>query len=130
MICGSCAGALELQCQHQAPDRMSRVCACCGIVRVKFAAEKRFSSLVFIASMQSPKVLCDSTAPQRTSFNMCVVFPGTRDEDMEGKRMGMCINQWSEWGMGLTYDGCMKCSGELSDKGGLKDIWLIVKGEV
>ena len=68
-ICGCWADALELQCQHQAPDWMSRVCVCCGVVRVKFAAEKQFSSLVFIASLQSPKVLCDSRAPQRTCFN-------------------------------------------------------------
>jgi hypothetical protein len=52
VICGCWAEALELQCQHQAPDQMSRVCVCCGIVRVKFAAEKQFSSLVFIASVQ------------------------------------------------------------------------------
>jgi hypothetical protein len=51
MICGSRAEALELQCQHQALDRMSRVCVCCGVVRVKFVAEKQFSSLVFIASL-------------------------------------------------------------------------------
>ena len=52
VIYGCWAEALELQCQHQALDRMSRVCVCCGIVRVKFAAEKQFSSLVFIASLQ------------------------------------------------------------------------------
>ena len=51
-ICGCWAEALELQCQHQAPDRMSRVCVYCGVVRVKIAAEKRFSSLVLIASLQ------------------------------------------------------------------------------
>ena len=51
-ICGCWAEALELQCQHQAPDRMSRVCVYCGVVRVKLAAEKRFSSFVFIASLQ------------------------------------------------------------------------------
>ena len=38
VICGCWAGALELQCQHQALDQMSRVC--CGVVRVKFVAEK------------------------------------------------------------------------------------------
>ena len=40
----------------------------CGVVRLKFAAVKQFSSLVFIASLQSPKVLCDPRAPQRTCF--------------------------------------------------------------
>jgi hypothetical protein len=52
VICGCWAEALELQCQHQAPDQMSCICVCCGVVRVKFAAEKQFSSLVFIASLQ------------------------------------------------------------------------------
>ena len=27
-------------------------------------------NIVFIASLQSPKVLCDSRAPQRTCFNI------------------------------------------------------------
>ena len=60
VICGCWAEALELQCQHQAPDRMSRVCVCCGIARVKFAAEKRFSSLVFIACLQVCDTLFDT----------------------------------------------------------------------
>ena len=59
VICGCWAEALELQCQLQAPDRMSRVCVCFGVVRVKFAAEKRFSSLVFIASLQVCNTLFD-----------------------------------------------------------------------
>jgi hypothetical protein len=59
VICRCWAGALELQCQYQAPDRMSHVCVYCGVVRVKFAAEKRFSSLVFIASLQVCNTLFD-----------------------------------------------------------------------
>ena len=60
VICGSSAEALELQCQHQARDRMSRVCVYCGVVRVKFVAEKQFSSLVFIASLQVCNTLFDT----------------------------------------------------------------------
>ena len=61
---------------------------------------------------------------------VCVVFLSTGDRDVEGERMGVCVDQGSEQGMGLTCNGCMKCSGDLPDKGGLKDMWLIVKGEV
>src|SRR5580693_6224949 len=41
----------------------------CSVVRLLCAAEKRNFPLVFIASLQSPFVLCDSRALPRTCFN-------------------------------------------------------------
>ena len=61
-------------------------------------------------------------SPVLKGVGVCVVLPGTRDEDVKGKRMGMCVNQWSERGAGLSCDGCTKCSGDLPDEGWLKDV--------
>ena len=62
--------------------------------------------------------------------SMCVVLLSTWDKDVKCEGMRVCVDQWSEWGKGLTCNGCMKCSGELPNEGGLKDVWLIIKGEV
>ena len=69
-------------------------------------------------------------SPVCEGVSMGVVFPDTRFEDMECMRMWVGVHQRSQWCTGLTCDGCIKCSGELSDEGGLNDVRLIVKGEV
>src|SRR5580693_8728407 len=62
--CLSCSASTMLQ----------TICAMfvfdCSIVRLLCAAEKQIFTLVFIASLQSPFILCDSRALPRMCFNI------------------------------------------------------------
>jgi hypothetical protein len=61
---------------------------------------------------------------------MCVMLPGTRDELVEHVRTQMGVHQWSQWCIGLACNGYTEGGGKLSDEGGLKNVQLIIKGEV
>ena len=60
-------------------------------------------------------------SPVFEGVSIHIMLLGSWDEDMEHEGMRMCVDQWPEWGTGLTCDGCTKCSGELLDKGWPKD---------
>jgi hypothetical protein len=59
-----------------------------------------------------------------------VVLPGTGFELVECVRMWVGVHQRSQRCVALLGDGYMEGGGKLSNKGGLKDMWLIVKREI
>ena len=68
--------------------------------------------------------------PVFEGMGMCVVLLGTRGELVECIRMWVGVHQWSQWCVGFMCNGYTEGSGELSDEGGLKDMQLIIEGEV
>ena len=82
------------------------------------------ASVVLAASVFSAE------SPMFEGVGMSIVLPCPRDEVMKHVRMWVGVHQQSQWCIGFTCNGYMNCSVELPDKGGLKDAWLIVKGEV
>ena len=67
--------------------------------------------------------------PVLEGVSVRVVRPSTRDKLVEGVRTWMGVHQWSQWCVGFFGDGYMEGGGKLAYKRGLKDTWLIVKGE-
>ena len=68
--------------------------------------------------------------PVLEGVGVYVVLLGTRDKFEGHMKTWMGVHQWSQWYVDFFCDGGMKGSGKLSDKGGLEDVWLVVKREV
>ena len=63
-------------------------------------------------------------------MSVCVMCPSTGLKLVACVRTWVGVHQQLQWCVALFGNGYTESGGKLLDEGGLKDMWLIVKGEV